>query len=109
MTYYFNLSHETISLIFGLFPVLKIPILNNLDEKNTTKYKLKSSTIITVKTSNIPGLVEFNLSNITGTEVKGKNDKIIDNIELGARKISTANRIGKIKNMLIAPVNCCAS
>ena len=63
----------------------------------------------TEMTSSTCGVVEFSLKSITGTEVKGKYDNDIASIEFGARIISTANKTGNIKNMVIIPVNCCAS
>ncbi len=106
MTCYFNLSHEINSLAVGLLPVLNIPILKSLDENKITRYKLNRRTKTIETTSIIPGSVEFNLSSITGTDVNGKKDKIIDKRELGALKISTAKIIGKIKKILIIPVSC---
>ena len=70
--YYFNLSHDIISLTLGLFPVLSIPNLKSFDENKITRYKLNNKTNIIESTSITLGSVEFNRKSITGTEVKGK-------------------------------------
>ena len=69
---YLTFNQVTISFMDGLLPEFNIPILKSFDEIKITMYKVNSKTKTTEIISIIDGLVEFNLSSITGADVRGK-------------------------------------